>query len=599
MNEESRRNTLYLLFLSVGIIFIVRLFFLQVVDDSYKIEAANMSERRVTIYPSRGLVTDRNNQLLVANMPVYDLMLTPSRMEDIDTTFFCEVTGIDKSTFIEKVQEAKDYSYQKPSVFIKQIPANQYASIVEHMYQFPGFFGQSRTLRSYPLGIAAHSMGYIGEVSPSTIEKNPYYQRGDYIGVSGLEKNYEEDLRGKRGVRYVLVDVHNNEKGSYNNGQYDSISKSGAHLVSTLDAELQQYGEFLMKGKKGSIVAIEPATGEVLALVSNPTYDPNLLIGRIRNKNYLRLVRDTLNPLFNRAIMARYPPGSTFKLINALIGLQEGVLSEHTTYSCRQGYFYANRKMGCHAHRSPIQLLYSIQTSCNAYYANVFKSILDKYETPEEGYKVWKRYLNSFGLGQKLGLDIPNEVAGFVPSAAYYDRYHGKGKWKPHTIISLAIGQGELGITPLQMANFCATLANRGFYYSPHLIKKIGNEKLTIDNGLQYNKVPIDTAHFNMVVQGMRNVVTSGTGRGVDFDPEFPVCGKTGTAQNPHGKDHSIFVAFAPMNNPKIAVAVYVENVGFGSTWAAPIASLMIEKYLKREVERKALEKRIAEGYLL
>ena len=599
MNEENRKNTLIILFLSVGVIYLIRLFFLQVVEDKWKVEAANMSERRVTVYPARGLIQDRAGKLLVANTPVYDLMVTPGRVEEVDTAFFCRLTGITGEEYHERMEAARHYSYQKPSVFIKQIPADQYASIAEYLYLFPGFFGQARTLRSYPLKTAAHCLGYIGEVGQSLLKKEPYYRQGDYIGVSGLEREYERELRGKRGVRYVVVDVHNNEKGSYRNGQYDTLSHSGNNLLSTLDADLQRYGEYLMQNKRGSVVAIEPATGEILALVSQPTYDPNLLIGRIRNKNYNRLVSDTLKPLFNRAIMAKYPPGSTFKLINALIGLQEGVLTPQTTYSCYGGYYYAGRRMGCHAHPSPLQLEYSIQTSCNAYYANVFKSVMDKYPSTEVSYKKWRSYLRAFGLGDELGIDLANENEGFVPDAAYYNRLYGEGHWNGHTIISLAIGQGELGITPMQMANMCASIANRGYYITPHLVKSVeGNSRPHVS--LEKNPIPIDSGYFEMVVEGMRKVVQSGTGRGVDFDREnYPVCGKTGTAQNPHGKDHSIFIAFAPKEDPKIALAVYVENVGFGSTWAAPIASLMIEQYLTDSISRPQLENRIAGGNLL
>jgi penicillin-binding protein 2 len=365
-----------------------------------------------------------------------------------------------------------------------------------------------------------------------------------------------------------------------------------------MNLDLQEYGELLMHNKRGSIVAIEPKTGEILCLVSNPNYDPNLLVGRIRGKNYQKLSQDTLNPLFNRALMAKYPPGSTFKLLQALIGLEEGVIDENTRFSCNGGYYYAGRRLGCHAHSSPVDLEFSIQTSCNAYYCNVFKRVLDKYPTSEEGYQKWRSYLAQFGLGSRLMVDMTSEISGFVPESTYYDKFYGRHRWNGHTIISLAIGQGELGVTPIQMANFCATIANRGWYYTPHIIRKIGGEPITDSTYTIKHEVDIKKEHFEKVVNGMYKVIEAGTGRGVRFN-EVEICGKTGTAQNPHGKDHSIFIAFAPKDDPQIAMAVYVENVGFGSTWAAPITSLMIEKYLTDTITRPWIERRMLEADLL
>jgi len=598
MNLSDRRIVVAAIFISVGFIFILRLFFIQVIDDEWKLLAAKSSERTKTDYPSRGLIYDRDGKLIVANTAVYDLMVIPKEVEELDTIAFCELLDIDTIQFNKKLKTAKEYSRYKPSVFEKQIPASDYIELAENLHRFKGFYAQPRTLRSYPESVAAHSMGYVSEVTAKILEKDEYYERGDYIGANGVESIYEEALRGKRGKRYVLVDVHNNEQGPYADGKYDEVAEAGKNLESGMDLELQKYGELLMKNKRGSIVAIAPKTGEILSLVSNPNYDPNLLVGRIRGKNYNVLSQDTLNPLFNRALMARYPPGSTFKLLQALIGLEEGVIDENTLFSCRGGYYYAGRRLGCHAHSSPVDLEYSIQTSCNAYYCNVFKGVLDKYPTSEEGYQKWRSYLAQFGLGSRLMVDMTSEISGFVPQSTYYDKFYGRHRWNGHTIISLAIGQGELGVTPIQMANFCATIANRGWFYTPHIIRKIGDESLSDSTYTEKHRVDIKKEHFEKVVNGMYKVIEAGTGRGVRFN-EIEICGKTGTAQNPHGKDHSIFIAFAPKDDPKIALAVYVENVGYGSTWAAPITSLMIEKYLTDTITRPWIERRMLDADLL
>jgi penicillin-binding protein 2 len=598
MNLSDRRIVVAAIFIAVGFIFILRLFFIQVVDDEWKLLAAKSSERAKTDYPSRGLIYDRNGKIIVANTAVYDLMVIPKEVEELDTLAFCELLDIDTVQFNTKLKAAKEYSRYKPSVFEKQIPASDYIELAENLHRFKGFYAQPRTLRSYPESVAAHSMGYVSEVTAKILEENEYYERGDYIGANGVESIYEEALRGKRGKRYVLVDVHNNEQGPYADGKYDEVAQAGNNLESSMNLDLQKYGELLMHNKRGSIVAIEPKTGEILCLVSNPNYDPNLLVGRIRGKNYQKLSQDTLNPLFNRALMAKYPPGSTFKLLQALIGLEEGVIDENTRFSCNGGYYYAGRRLGCHAHSSPVDLEFSIQTSCNAYYCNVFKRVLDKYPTSEEGYQKWRSYLAQFGLGSRLMVDMTSEISGFVPESTYYDKFYGRHRWNGHTIISLAIGQGELGVTPIQMANFCATIANRGWYYTPHIIRKIGGEPITDSTYTIKHEVDIKKEHFEKVVHGMYKVIEAGTGRGVRFN-EVEICGKTGTAQNPHGKDHSIFIAFAPKDDPKIAMAVYVENVGFGSTWAAPITSLMIEKYLTDTITRPWIERRMLEADLL
>ena len=597
---ESRRYIISIIFLCIGIIFLVRLFYVQVIDSHYKSDANNNVLRHIIKYPARGLVYDRDGELLVYNEAAYDLMVTPKQVkEDFDTATFCNLIEIDKTQFIEKLSKAKKYSYYKSSIFEKEISSKSYAKIQEQLFNYPGFFVQTRTLRSYPQKTAAHLLGYVGEANQKMIDKNAYYKSGDHIGISGIEKQYEEELRGKRGLEIVMVDVFNREKGKFMDGIYDTTAVSGSKIQLSISAKLQKYGEKLMQNKKGSIVAIDPKTGEVLALVTMPSYDPNLLVGRARSKNYQALSKDTLKPLFNRALMAKYPPGSTFKSINALIGLQEKTLTPNTFYSCNRGYSFGGRKMGCHPHKSPINLEFSIQTSCNAYYCNVFSRIIDKFPTTEEGYLTWRKYVTSFGLGKKTGLDLPNELSGFVPGADYYDRYYLKGKWKSSTILSLAIGQGELGFTPMQMANMTATIANRGYYYTPHIAKSINDlpvEKL--DSFILKNETGIEAKYFNEVVEAMFQVVEKGTGTSAKID-SLQVCGKTGTVQNPHGDDHSTFIAFAPKDNPQIAISVYVENGYWGSRWAAPIAGLIIEKYLRDTIARPHIEKRMLDGNLI
>lgn len=598
MNLSERKYLVSGLFLVVGLIFILRLFSIQVIDKQWKVKAAHITERAMTIYPARGVIYDRDDRLLVGNIAVYDLMVVPRDLGEFDTLKLAELIGIEKESLIKELEAARSYSRYKPSILVKQIPAGQYVNIAEHINEFKGIYGQARSMRAYPDSVAAHAVGYISEVSASNVEKDPFYRSGDYIGVNGIENVYEKELRGKKGVNIMLVDVHNNTKGKYEEGRYDSVSVAGMEIRSTLDAELQKYGEYLMANKRGSIVAIEPATGEILAMVNNPTYDPNLLVGRVRSENYSRLLNDTLKPLFNRALQAKYPPGSTFKLVNALIGLQEGVVTPQTKHSCRGGYYFGSRRLGCHSHSSPLDLEYSIVTSCNAYYCNVFKDIIDAYSTPEIGYDKWRDYVSQFGLGSRLGVDMKGEHRGLVPKTDYYDRYYQRGRWKPHTIISLAIGQGELGVTPLQMANMTAAIANRGWYVTPHIVSEIDGRPVNDPTYIDKHRIKIDEEHFETVVEAMKGVIERGTGRGVRYD-ETEICGKTGTAQNPHGKDHSIFIAFAPKDNPKIALAVYVENVGYGSTWAAPITSLMIEKYLTGTTDRPKLEKRMAEADLI
>jgi penicillin-binding protein 2 len=598
-NTESRKFVISFIFILTGFIFLIRLLYVQVFNNKYKLDSANNVLRYITDYPARGLIYDRSNTLLVYNEAAYDLMVIPRQLKSFDTLQFCELIGTSKENLVKKLTKARAFSSRKPSVFEKEISSAAYAKIQEELYNFPGFYVQTRTLRNYPMPIAGHLLGYISEVDERIIANNPYYKSGDNIGRSGLEKSYEKYLRGKRGVRIVMVDVFNRAKGRFEDGRYDTLAVAGKDIVTTIDADLQRYGEALMKNKKGSIVAIDPATGEILAIVTNPAYDPNLLVGRVRSKNYQLLERDTLKPLFNRALMAMYPPGSTFKLINALIGLQEGVLTPNTHYSCRMGYNFRGFHMGCHGHASPVDLEFSIQTSCNAYYCNVFRSIVDHYPTAEKGYNVWKKHVNGFGLGSKTGVDLPSELRGNVPESTYYDRYYGKGHWNSLTVISLAIGQGELGITPIQMANVATTIANKGYYITPHAVRSVDDIPIElIDSTIQKHQSAIQPEYFEEVRNAMYKVVEEGTGRSAKIDT-IMVCGKTGTVENPHGADHSTFLAFAPLHQPKIAISVYVENGVWGSRWAAPIAGLMIEKYLRGTVSRPHIEERMLNGNLI
>ncbi|MEA3316669.1 MAG: penicillin-binding protein 2 [Bacteroidota bacterium] len=601
----GRKNFVIVLIVLIGLIFLIKLFFLQIVDSSYKLNAENNVLRYITQYPARGLIYDRNGEILVYNEATYDLMVIPNQLTQFDTTEFCQILDIDKKYLVQKLKDIERYSKYKSSIFLKQVSTKTYAQLQEKLYKYHGFFVQSRTLRRYPSDIAAHVLGYVGEVSEKVKNEDEYYKSGDYIGISGIEKSYEEELRGKKGVNIFLVDVHNRIKGSYNNGRYDKKASPGANVISSLDKNLQGYGEKLMKNKIGSIVAIEPSSGEVLALVSNPNYDPNLLVGRKRSENYKKLAADSLKPLFNRALMAMYPPGSTFKLINALIGLQEKVVRTTTKYECHGGYNYRNIHVGCHNHKSPLNLIESIQISCNAYYCNVFRNILEnsKYPSIREAFDSWKKHLLSFGFGNKLNSDFTNELRGIVPSKKYYDRYYGKNGWNALTILSMAIGQGELGTTPLQMANMVASIANRGYYYKPHIIKEIEGDFKLDKRFKEKQYTSIDSVNFEIVIKGMELAVngepgSGSTARSARLD-SIIVCGKTGTAQNPHGEDHSIFVAFAPKENPKIAIAVYIENGGFGSTWAAPTAKLMIEKYLTNKISVPWWEQYVLNGDLM
>lgn len=582
----------------VCLIFLVRLFFIQVLDESYLLSAERNAIRKVTVYPSRGLIYDRNGELVVINQSIYDLMIVPSQIsKTMDTAVFCNIFQISKEVFIEKVTKAKLYSRYKPSVFQTQLSNTNAAHFQEIAFQFPGFFTQSRTVRKYPKPVAAALLGYIGEVDDKAIEaSNNYYQKGDYFGIAGLEYQYEEYLRGTRGVKYVYVDVFNREKGKFKNGELDSLAVSGEELHLSLDLRLQEYAEKLMVNKRGSVVAIEPSTGEILAFVSAPTYDPNMLVGANRGKGYRALIMDPFKPLFNRPIQARYPPGSMFKLAQGVLANHLGLIDLSTHFPCGGAYYLGGIRVGCHSHPGGLDLNGSIQHSCNPYYCAVFRKIMERPGMKaEDAYIDWRNYMGSFGFGDKLGIDIPNEGTGLLPKPTYYDKIYGKGRWKFSTIISLSIGQGELGVTPLQMANFIATYANHGYYYRPHFVKAIGKDQKKIDKYITPIVTPFDTSLFTTTLDGLQAVTESGTARQAAIKG-IPVLGKTGTVQNPHGRDHAVFVGYAPRENPRIAIAVIVENSGFGGTWAAPIASLLMELYLNDSISRPALEKKMVEA---
>ncbi len=597
---DYRRYVFIVLTILVGLVFIIRMFYLQVVDTSYKVSAENNSQSHNIVYPARGLIYDRNGELLVSNQAAYDLMIVPREVTPFDTSEFCSILGITKENLEERLKRAKDYSTRVRSIFMKQVSFDIAAVFQEKMYKFSGFTLQSRTLRKYSRPVASHILGYISEVDKNILESNDYYAMGDYIGVIGIENSYEDVLRGEKGLKIYLKDRYNRILGSYEEGKYDKPVKVGKNISITLDAGLQEYGEKLMQPFVGSIVAIEPSTGEILTMVSSPTVDPNDLVGRKLGESIRKLSADTLNPLFNRALMAQYPPGSTFKTINALIGLQEGVINLHTSYYCDYGYYYRGIHVGCHSHETPLELIGGIQHSCNTYFCNVFRRIMENpaYENTEEAFTHWRDHVLSFGFGRKLGSDFTNELNGNIPTAAYYDKYYGKDHWNFLTILSMAIGQGELLITPIQMANMTAIIANSGWYITPHLAKEIEGKESIDPVFLEKKYTTIDSANFYPVIEGMDLAVNGGSGSTARIAKiqNIRVCGKTGTAENPHGEDHSIFIAFAPKENPQIAIAVYVENEGFGGTWAAPIASLMIEKYLTKEVKRKWLEQYVLNG---
>ncbi|MFD1315467.1 penicillin-binding protein 2 [Namhaeicola litoreus] len=605
-----RSFLVYVLILFVGIAYVGRLYFLQIHDDSYRQSPLNNSAVTVKyVYPNRGFIYDRNGVLLVANKSSYDVMIVPKDVKPLDTVGFCEMLKIDKEEFIKRFHKAKNYSPRIPSVFVPQVSKEDYAYLQEKMYKFKGFYIQKRFIREYPIQTAPNVFGYLSEVNESILKNRPYYQLGELIGYQGIEKEYEELLRGKKGVQYVQKNRFNNEIGAYKNGIYDTLPVPGQDLTLSLDIALQSYVDKLMQNKRGGVVAIEPSSGEILTLATYPTYNPDMLVGRERSKNTVRLFNDTISkPMLDRSLQAQYPPGSPFKILNGLIGLQENVITEETAFYCHHGYRYGSSGfMGCHCGMSgyPIRLNTGVFKSCNAYFANVYRKIIEKYDNPAEGMDVWSKHVQSFGLGNYLGYDLPSGQKGLVPDGAFYDRYYPNGRWRSVTTISNAIGQGEILTTPIQLANMTAAIANRGYFYSPHLLKKIGDSTKTIPKFTKRNYTTIKPEYFEPVIEGMFNVFEMGTARASRIEG-IEICGKTGTAENfsrVGGKrvqftDHSIFIAFAPKDDPKIAIAVFVENGYWGARWAAPIASLMIEKYLTGEVKRAALEKRIMEGSL-
>ena len=597
----KRKYIVGAIFTTVIVIFILRLFILQVVDSSYKQYATQNVLRRVINYPARGLIYDRNGKLLVYNKAAFDLLVTPREMAAFDTTELCNILKTDKAELTEEIKKAKHYSTYKPSVVVKQLSIETYAFLQEKLFKFPGFFVQARTIREYPRKIAAHMLGYVGEVNQKIINQEPYYTQGDYIGVTGLERAYEKELRGKKGVNFYMVDVHNRIKGPYHEGKSDTAAVLGRNLISTIDGDIQEYAEKLMQNKRGAVIAIEPKTGEILSFYSGPSYDPNLLVGRERSKNYQMLLKDTLKPLNNRAISAAYSPGSTFKTMNALIALQEGAITPSTRFVCNGP---ESTPIRCtHFHETPISLRGGIRESCNPYFWNTFRSIIGKYPTAEEGYNHWRAQLLSFGLGKRLGTEFYGESAGNIPLPAYYDKYFGKGHWNALTIRSLSIGQGEIILTPLQMANMVAVIANRGYYIDPHLVRAV-SEKDGKTKTLKFKrqKCSVDSRYFEDVIEGMQQVVDMTNTRYTAHVNGIAICGKTGTIQNSSGSAHSAFVAFAPREDPKIAIAVYVENGVWGARHAAPIASLIIEKYLNDSISspaRKALEQKMFDSNLL
>jgi len=591
MNQfTDRRYVFAIAIILVGLIFIIRLFQIQVLDKSYEQYALSNAQSVRVIYPARGLIYDRKGEIVVYNKAAYDIMVTPRQLEAFDTTQLCQILSISREDLKERLNTARSYSYRVPSVFMKQVSYENAALLQEKLFQYPGFYVQTRTLREYTKPVASHALGYVGEVDQGILDSDPYYQLGDYIGVSGVEKAYESYLRGQKGKNVFLKDVHNQTIESYQGGRLDEVVEVGSNLTITLDSDLQEYGEILMSPYVGSVVALEPSSGEVLALISAPSYSPELLVGRNLRTEFGKMVVDTLKPLFNRALMAQYPPGSTFKTLMGLMGLQEGVISTATEHNCFYGFYAGSIHTGCHLHDSPLDLVEAIQNSCNTYFINVLKSILQdvKYNSTASAYDNWRNHLLSMGFTQPLGIELTNELNGNIPNPGYFNRIYGENHWNYLTIRSLAIGQGELLITPIQMANMTATIANRGYYITPHLIKSIEGEEGVDEKYTEKHYTSIDTANYRPIVDGMDLVINGGPGstaRNAKIQG-ITVCGKTGTAENPHGNDHSIFIAFAPKEDPKIAIAVYVENQGFGTTYAAPIASLMIEKYLTGEVKR-------------
>ena len=584
---------------------LIRLFYLQIIDDSYKLKADNNAIKIIYDYPERGYIYDRFGKLMVANQPSYDIMITPRDLKKMDTLEFCNLLNITKETFDKLLAKANVYSPRLPSVFLSQLNKKEYAGFQEKQRKFPGFEVIKRSLRDYQIEVGANVFGFITQVNEKIIEQNPYYKSGDLIGKQGVEQEYEKFLRGVKGVKYRQRDKFNKDIGSYKEGLFDTISKQGEDITLTIDMELQKYGEELMVNKRGGIVVLEPKTGEILALVTAPTYNPSILVGRQRSKNYTALYNDSISkPLFDRGLLAEYPPGSPFKIVTGLIGLQEKVIDEQTGFMCHHGFSYARgRFMGCHGFGMH-QLHNGVAQSCNTYFANVYLRTINKYLKPGAAVDIWSSHVKSFGLGQFMGYDLPTGKKGLIPTSKYYKKIYPNGGWRATAIISNAIGQGEVSTTPIQLANMIAGVANQGYYITPHIVKKIKGEKIDPKFKIKH-KITIDKKYFKPMIEGLFGVYNEGTASRLKVEG-IDICGKTGTAENfarINGKkvqleDHSIFVAFAPKDNPKIAIAVLVENGGYGATIAGPIVSLMIEKYLRGKITRTDLEKRILERSL-
>jgi penicillin-binding protein 2 len=600
------RKVLFPTIIIIATILIVsRLFYLQVIDESLKLKSDNNAIKIKYDYPERGYIYDRYGKLMVANQPSYDIMVIPKDVKNIDTLEFCKLLNISKVDFDKKIAKAKVYSPRLPSVFLPQLNKMEYAAFQEMQRKFNGFYIQKRSLRDYQVDCGANVFGFITQVNENIISKNKYYNSGDLIGKQGVEESYEEILRGVKGVKYLQKDKFNRDIGSYKDGKFDTIAVQGKDITLSIDAELQKYGEQLMINKRGGIVAIEPKTGEILALVTSPSYDPAILVGRQRSKNYTMLYHDSIaKPLYDRGLLAEYTPGSPFKILTGLVGLQEGVIDTETSFVCHHGFSYARgRFMRCHD--AGISKLHNgFYNSCNTYFANVYMKTINKYVKPSDGVDTWSNHLKSFGLGQFMGYDLPTGRKGKIPTSKTYKKMYPGWNWDSKTIVSNAIGQGEVLMTPMQLANMIATVANRGYYYTPHIIKKIKGEM--IDKKFRTkHQTTVDKKHFEPVIEGLYDVYNLGTARGLGVEG-IQICGKTGTAENfakINGKrvklqDHSIFVAFAPKDNPKIAIAVFVENGYWGARWAGPITTLMIEKYINKKITRKDLEKRMLEGSL-
>jgi penicillin-binding protein 2 len=598
---SSRKWWVLFIFAATAAIYIARLYRLQILEDQWDTASKANAFRNIVEIPPRGMIFSRTGEKLVDNEISYNLMVVPRNIdfEALDVEELCSILEIDTVEFNKRMRLAEQYSGFIPSLFTRRLSPQMHAYLTERLYRFKGFYLYPRTVRKYYTTSAAHLFGYIAEVNHDDLAKDNYYSIGDYIGKSGIEKSYEEQLRGEKGKRIILVDNIGREKGHYMDGELDVPAVSGKSLYVSIDKELQEYGELLMQGKRGSIVAIDPSSGELLCMVTSPTYDPSLLVGSERGSNYMKLHRDSINkPLLNRALIAMYPPGSTFKLVSALVYLQMGAVNEQTSYGCQMGYAYGNRKLGCHSHPSPLNVVGSVQNSCNAWYCRGFIATLEnrkQYKTTRDAYLSWYDHVRKMGFGDKLYSDLPYQIKGNIPTADYYDKAYGAGRWKATSILSISIGQGEVCATPVQLANLSAIIANKGYYYPPHLVRAIGDKDSLNQAYMHKIDVGIEKKYFSPVIEGMERAVLGGTARRAAV-PGIRVAAKTGTAQNPPKKDHSLLVCFAPVDNPKLAISVIVENGGFGATWAAPIASLMMEKYLNRKVERPDLEKSIAEG---